>query len=83
VNVIREPDKAVVTQPSEGDPTPKPGDEVLRYGLNGDGYWNLGAKGAWHKVNSEEVVDKGSVRGFGDKTMCYIVVTERRERMVD
>ena len=37
---------------NEGDPTLKPGDEVLRYGLNSDGNWNLWAEGAWHKLNS-------------------------------
>jgi len=49
---------------NEGDPTLKPSDEVRRYGLNSDGDWSLWAKAAWHKVNSEEVVDKGS---FGDR----------------
>jgi hypothetical protein len=65
---------------NEGAPTLKAGDEVLRYGLNSDGDWNLWAKGALHQVNSEEVVDKGSFFGFGDQSMCYIAVTERREK---
>ena len=82
MNVIREPDKAVITQ--RGRPRLKPGDEVLRYDLNSDAGWNLCATGAWHKVNSEEVLDKGSLCGFGDKSMSYIAVTiKRREGTVD
>ena len=56
---------------------------MLRYGLNSDADWKLWAKGAWHKVNSEDVIDKGSLCGLGDKSMCYIAVTKRPERTVD
>jgi hypothetical protein len=76
VNVIREPDQGVVTQPTVDDPPLKPGDDVLLYGLNGDGDWNLWTKGAWHKVNSENVVAKGSSCGFADKSQCYIAITK-------
>jgi hypothetical protein len=50
VNVIREPDKVRVLQPSvPGDVPPlKPGDEVLGSSLRGDGDYVFWAKGVWY-----------------------------------
>jgi hypothetical protein len=80
VNVIREPDKGVVTHTSEDDPALKPGDNLLRYGLDSNGDWNLWTNGAWHKADAEKVVDKGTSCGFADKTECYIAITENGAR---
>jgi hypothetical protein len=75
VNVIREPDTAVVTS-ANNDPLLKAGDRVLRYGLNSDGFWNIWVNGAWNTVSEEDVVEKGSFCGFSDKTECYIAITK-------
>jgi|HubBroStandDraft_1064217.scaffolds.fasta_scaffold00006_61 hypothetical protein len=76
VNVTREPDRALAIQTHDDDPLFEPGDPALRYGLNSDGYWNLWAKGAWHKISAEEVVEKGSVCGFGDKSQCSVQIVK-------
>jgi hypothetical protein len=47
-NVIREPDRILVTRPFP-DIYLKPGDIVLRYGYLGEGVANVWAKGVWHK----------------------------------
>jgi len=48
VNVIREPDKILVTRPFP-DLNLVPGDIILRYGYFGEGVANMWAKGVWHR----------------------------------
>jgi hypothetical protein len=48
VNVIRAPDRIMVTRPFT-DIHMAPGDIILRYGYSGEGVANVWAKGAWHK----------------------------------
>jgi hypothetical protein len=77
LNIIREPDRAVVVNPLDavaGSP-PKPGDLVLRFGLNGDSDWKYWSKGVWFTESCEKVVEKGSECGFADKTQCTIAIT--------
>ena len=75
VNVIREPFKARVLQPSLPDEIPvlKAGDEVLGYGLRGDGDYVFWAKGEWYTQYYEGEGDLEGGCGFSDKTSCTFV----------
>jgi hypothetical protein len=78
VNVISEPDKVRVLQPSEADEVPslKPGDEVLGYGLRGDGNYVFWAKGVWFTTYYEYQGDLNGGCGFRDKSMCSFAILE-------
>ncbi len=75
VNVIREPDRGVVVHPSRFEaPFLRPGDEVLRYGFNGDGnfrYWST--KGTFELYFESATTHHGC--GFADATQCPIEIT--------
>ncbi|HXM22734.1 MAG TPA: hypothetical protein VN948_15865 [Terriglobales bacterium] len=75
VNVIREPDRALVKQ-GITDSSLKLGDEVLGYGLHGDGYYDFWAKGVWFLEYFEVIAGKGDMCGFADKSQCTIVITK-------
>jgi len=77
VNLIREPDRAVVKH-SGPDLAPllKPGDVVLRYGLHADGDSDFWGMGVWFTENYEQIIEKGSWCGFSDKTLCTIEITK-------
>jgi hypothetical protein len=75
VNVIREPDSALVKQ-ADVDLSLKPGDAVLGYGLHSDGYYDFWANGAWFTKYFEEIAGKGDLCGFADKSQCAIVITK-------
>ncbi len=77
VNVIREPDHARTLQPGLPDDPPalQPGDEVLGYGLRGNGDYVFWAKGVWSSRYYESVIAKGGGCGFADKTQCDIEIT--------
>lgn len=66
VNVVREPDRALVKQPEQLDKdlSLKPGDVVLRYGDHADGYSDFWARGVWYTEYFEQIVDKGGRCGF-------------------
>lgn len=70
VNVIREPDQAVMTQ---GD---RRGDVVLGYGFHANGNMDFWAKGVWFQDYYESIVAKGSWCGFADKSQCDIQITK-------
>jgi len=74
VNVIREPDRALINR-TPGGSSLKPGDIVLRYGLHADGDWDFWSEGGWFTETFEEIVEKGSTCGFG-KNQCTIVITQ-------
>jgi hypothetical protein len=75
VNIVREPDKALMTQP-DPDLGLRPGDVVLGYGLRADGNTDFWGKGVRFAVYYESVVAKGSWCGFGDKTQCTVEIIE-------
>lgn len=76
VNVIREPDRALLKKTDSSlSPSLKPGDVVLRYGLHADGESDFWAKGVWFKVNFEDTEEKGSFCGFG-KDQCTVLITK-------
>jgi len=79
VNVIREPDKVRVLQPSEPGEVPplKPGDEVLGYGLRGDGNYVLWAKGVWYTQYYEFEGDMNGGCGFAVKSECTFAISKR------
>ncbi len=72
VNVVREPNKARVLQPSEPDEKPvlKPGDEILNYGFRGDGNYVFWAQGVWFTEYYENEGDLKGACGFADKSLC-------------
>jgi hypothetical protein len=77
VNVIREPDRAVVKHPGPDlAPLLKPGDVVLRYGLHADGDSDFWAMGVWFTESYEQIIEKGSSCGFADKTLCTVEITK-------
>jgi len=77
VNVILEPDKAVITHADPGLDAPlQAGDQILGYGFGGSGDWNYWAKGEWHKLYYESVLAKDSKCGFRDPKGCYARITE-------
>ncbi len=80
VNVIREPDRALI-KPSGAKSLAqvkgvslKPGEVVLRYGLHPDGTYKLWAKGVWFAYDYEEIAEKGDICGFGNKNQCTIEI---------
>ena len=79
VNVIREPDKVRVLQPSGTDDVPplKAGDEVLGYGLRGDGDYVFWAKGVWYTQYYEFEGDMNGGCGFADKSECSFVIAKK------
>ena len=74
VNVIREPDLAVMTQPD--GVFLQPGDVVLGYSIHANGFMDFWAKDVWFQDNFESIVAKGSWCGFADKTQCDIQITQ-------
>jgi hypothetical protein len=79
LNVIREPDKVRILQPSlpGENPSRKVGDEVLGYGLRGDGDYVFWAKGIWYTRYYEFEGDMQGGCGFSDKTDCTFAVLKR------
>jgi hypothetical protein len=79
VNVIREPDKVRVLQPNGPDEVPplKAGDEVLGYGLRGDGDYVFWAKGVWFTQYYEFEGDMNGGCGFADKSECTFAISKR------
>jgi hypothetical protein len=82
VNVTREPDTALILPSgfkslvgTKNLPY-KEGDVVLRYGRNGEGYWNFWVNGVWFTEYFEKVVSKDGWCGFADKNECTIRVTK-------
>jgi hypothetical protein len=76
VNVIREPDKILVTQPFP-DIDLKPGDIILRYGYLGEGGANIWAKGVWHKeYDLWRATEKDGKAGCQAKSACNSKVIE-------
>lgn len=74
VNVIREPDRAVITQPDGA--FLQRGDVFLGYGFHANGSVDFWAKGVWFEDYFESIVAKGSFCGFADKTECDIQITK-------
>jgi len=74
-NIIREPDRVFVTQPLV-QPSLKPGDVILRYGLNASDYWNFWAKGVWFTEYIDQVVEKNSPCEWPDERACYVKVIQ-------
>jgi hypothetical protein len=74
INVIREPDKVRVLQPSRPDDVPplKAGDEVLGYGLRGDGDYVFWAKGVWFTQYYELEGDMKGGCGFADEECVHL-----------
>jgi hypothetical protein len=76
VNIIQEPDRAVIT--GEVDESLRPlvrGDEVLGYGLHSDGDVSFWGKGVLFTEHFDNIALKGSC-GFADKTQCQINITK-------
>lgn len=76
VNVIRKPDRGVIT--GKVDPSLGPvaqGDEVLGYGLHSDGFISFWSKGVWFTEYEDNIAFKGSC-GFADKTECHVNITK-------
>ena len=78
VNVIREPDKVRVLQPSPPGEVPplKPGEEVLGYGLRDGGDYVFWAKGVWYTEYYEFEGDLKGGCGFRDG-MCSFAISKR------
>jgi hypothetical protein len=74
VNVIRQPGRALATQP-DVDHSLKPGDVVLVYGFHGGDY-DVWAKGAWFTESYEALGDMQEC-GFRDHTMCTWEIVKR------
>jgi hypothetical protein len=73
VNVIREPDRAVIKH-DQDDPPLLRGDIALRYGFHSDGNSDFWSKGVWFAEYYEEIVEKGGECGFADKSNCTIAI---------
>jgi len=73
VNIIREPDRALVKQP-DADLSLKAGDVVLLYGFHSDGNNDAWAKGIWFTYFYENIAGKGDSCGFADKSQCNLVI---------
>ena len=74
-NIIRKPDRALVTQPIV-QPSLEPGDVILRYGINADDYWNLWAKGVWFTEYIDRIVEKSGSCSFSDARSCLFKVVQ-------
>jgi hypothetical protein len=77
VNIVREPDRAVVRNKMGGAPFLDPGDTVLGYGYDADGTTAFWSKGVWFREDAEHVSTKGADCGFADKTQCTIEIIKR------
>ncbi|MGC2246827.1 MAG: hypothetical protein WA609_09515 [Terriglobales bacterium] len=79
IDVIREPDQVRVLQPSGSDDVPrlKAGDEVLGYGLRGDGDYVFWAKGVWYTQYYELEGDLNGGCGFADKRECSFAILKK------
>jgi hypothetical protein len=76
VNIIREPDRGVITGGVDDSLRPLVrGDEVLGYGLHSDGLISFWGKGISFTEYYENIAFKGSC-GFADKTQCHINITK-------
>ena len=76
VNVIREPDRGVIT--GEVDQSLRPlaqGDEVLGYGLHSDGLVSFWGKGIWFTEYEDDIAHEGSC-GFANKRECHVNITK-------
>jgi hypothetical protein len=79
VNVVREPDRAVVLQPIERKDdgvSVKTGDTLLRYGLNAAQYWELWTNGKWFVESENFVVEKGAQCDPENALGCTIQVVK-------
>jgi hypothetical protein len=86
INIIREPDRALVTQPLvhavatqllvQAPASVKPGEVIFRYGLNKYNYWNFWAKGAWFTEYIDQVVERHASCNFPDERACYVKIIE-------
>ena len=82
VNITREPDTALILPSGlksfvQSKSLPfKEGDEVLRYGRNGEGYWNFWVNGVWFTEYFEKVVEAQDSCGFADKNECTIRIVK-------
>lgn len=77
VNVIYEPDKAVILRQPDSAPPLKPGETVLGYGYDADGtrsFWN---NGVWFREDDEQVIEGNFPCGFADKTVCTIKIIHK------
>jgi hypothetical protein len=84
VNVIREPDRILVTRPFP-DIYLKPGDIILRYGYLGEGFANIWAKGVGHKeYDLGRTTEKDGKAGCQAQDECNSKVIEEgiKERWV-
>jgi hypothetical protein len=79
VNIISEPYEAKILQPSFPSEIPvlKPGDEILGYGLRGDGNYVFWAKGAWFTTYYEAEGSMAGGCGFSDKTLCTFAFVKK------
>ena len=81
VNVIREPDRAELTQGGVDDLkqrgiSAKQGDVVLRYGLDAGGDWTFWANGVWYTESYEGELHKVDSCGFTDSTQCTYMINK-------
>jgi hypothetical protein len=74
-NIIREPDRALVTRPSV-QPRLEAGDVILRYGINADWNWRFWAKGTWFTEYIDRVVEKSGSCSFVDARSCPFKVVQ-------
>ena len=74
VNVIREPDRALITQLHDG--VLRPGDVVLGYGFHANGGMDFWSNGVWFEDFVESIIGKGGSCGFADETQCDIQITK-------
>jgi hypothetical protein len=77
VNIVHEPDRAVIRNKIYGAPFLDPGDTVLGYGYDADGTTAFWSKGVWFREDAEHVSTKGTRCGFADKTQCTIEIVKR------
>jgi hypothetical protein len=86
VNVIREPDRALIKQSGveslarEKGVSLKSGDVVFRYGNHADGYSDFWTRGVWYTEYWEEIVVKDGWCGFADKSECTVEIVKNGVR---
>jgi hypothetical protein len=61
-------------------PSPEPGDVILRYSINADDYWNLWAKGVWFTEYIDRVVEKSDSCSFSDARSALLKVVQNGVR---
>ena len=76
VNIVHEPDRAVVINKTPEAPFLKPGDTVLGYGYHADGTIAFWTNGVWFKEDYEHISTMDADCGFADKTECTIKITK-------